>query len=81
MRYEKMENLKMVAAMAMHAIIAKHPPYLTEEGQEDYLPAQVARGAFEYAEAFMAEFYERTNATDLAETDGLEAKALHQEQG
>ena len=77
MDYDDMEFMKNVAMLAMQALIAKQPASVSEE--EDDLPAEIANGAWDYAEAFMAEMYERTNAMSLVETDHLEDAALRQD--
>ena len=66
----------MFAGMAMQALVAKNPAILLENDGDNDPAAEIAHGAYEYAEAMLIERYERLAADALADADTIEG-SLH----
>ena len=72
MTFEELEFLDAYAMLAMHALIAKNPPVIIEGEVSDDLPAEIAIGAFEYAEAMLAERKDRIDTEASYEADNAD---------
>lgn len=74
MNNEAIEFVDTCAMLAMQALVSKHRPFVVEGEMEDSLPGEIAFGAYEYAEAMLAERIDRINFIEHEEEALLNAQ-------
>lgn len=73
----------LAAIYAMQALVSKEPSFSigSDDDHEEHDPAaEIARGAYDYADAMLAERFERLAAIEAAEEGSMSLEhALHKE--
>ena len=77
MNNEAIEFIDTCAMLAMQALVAKHRPFVVEGEMDDFLPGEIAHGAYEYAEAMLAERMDRIAFIEQEEEDLLNEDLLN----